>query len=123
MYPGYNTTEAPTGKMVGKGKNQKPEMLTTGKYVARPPLMKIKFANIIQSYKGKKREGLLGFIDSLSTNPVLEAGMFTEGNNLYPRTVSISFGFTVLHQSEVGWEIDGKGKLAWMPGNKKIPFM
>ena len=118
MYPGYNKSEAPTGKMVGKGKNQKPEMAETSKYVARPPLMKVKFANLIKSYKNG---GLLGFIDSLSTNPNMEAGMFKDGSNLYPRVVSISFGFTVLHQTDVGWETDAKGNLSWMP--KKIPFM
>lgn len=118
MYPGYNTNRAPTGEMIGKGKKAKPKTAETGKYVARPPLVKIKFANLIQSYKGG---GLLGFIDSLSTNPVLEAGMFEKGSNLYPRTVTISFGFTVLHQTDVGWEIDQKGKLSWMA--KKIPFM
>ena len=118
MYPGYNVNRAPTGEMIGKGKKAKPKTAVTGKYVARPPLVKIKFANLIQSYKGG---GLLGFIDSLSTNPVLEAGMFEVGGNLYPRTVTISFGFTVLHQTDVGWEINEKGNLSWMA--KRVPFM
>ncbi len=119
MYPGYNVNRAPTGEMIGKGKKAKPKMEVTGKYIARPPLVKIKFANIIKSYRGGG--GLLGFIDSLSTNPVLEAGMFKDSSGLYPRTVTVSFGFTVLHQSDLGWEIDGNGKLGWMA--KKIPFM
>ena len=118
MYPGYNVSRAETGKTIGTGKKAKPETAVTGKYVARPPLVKIKFANLIQSYKGG---GLLGFIDSLSTNPVLEAGMFEAGGKLYPRTVTISFGFTVLHQTDVGWEVNESGKLSWMA--KKIPFM
>ena len=118
LYPGYNTTKAATGNMT-KGANPKPEIVETGKYISRPPLIKIRFANLIKAYKGK---GLLGFVDSLSFTPVMEAGMFEDSKKLYPRTISLSFGFTVLHQEEVGHKINAKGKIEWMPGSKKIPF-
>ncbi len=86
--------------------------------MSRPPLVKIQFANII-SQDGQNK-GLLGFISSLSFNPVIEAGMFTEDIKLYPRTISLSIGFTALHQRELGFEIDEKGKPRRF-GNK-IPF-
>ena len=109
LYPGYNTTKI----------SAQPKPIETGKYISRPPLIKIRFANLIKAYKG---EGLLGFVDSLSFTPVLEAGMFEDKKKLYPRTISLSFGFTVLHQEEVGHKINAKGKIEWMPGSKKIPF-
>ena len=118
LYPGYNTTKTVAGHH-GTGAQKKPIIVETGKYVSRPPLIKIRFANLIKSYKGG---GLLGFVDSLSFNPVIEAGMFSDGSNLYPRTISLSFGFTVLHQEEVGFKIDKKGKIKWMPGSRKLPF-
>ena len=109
LYPGYNTTKI----------SAEPKPIETGKYISRPPLIKIRFANLIKAYKG---EGLLGFVDSLSFTPVMEAGMFEDGTKLYPRTISLSFGFTVLHQEEVGHKINDKNQIEWMPGSKKIPF-
>ena len=132
MYPGYNTQTHDVAKSRpdSSGQQQESFLVTvkTGQYVSRPPLVKIKFANLIKSYLGKKTSkasptGLLGFIGSLSVNPVLEAGMFSSGGNLYPRTITVSFDFTVLHQTDIGWEVNSAGKISWMPGSKKIPFM
>lgn len=114
LYPGYNKiSHIPEKKANKEDASTKP--VETAKYMSRPPLVKIKFANIIDGPGG----GLLGFITSYSFTPVLEAGMF--GNNkLYPRTISLSIGFTVLHQTELGFEIDEAGKVATLG---KIPFI
>jgi hypothetical protein len=126
MYPGYNIKKQRQDKVTSKSQAAV-DPIETGKYMSRPPLVKIKFANIINGPGG----GLLGFISSYSFNPVLEAGMFKErptndeGDFLgsakyYPRTISISLGFTVLHQTELGFEVDSSG------GTKrlgKIPFI
>lgn len=42
--------------------------------------------------------GLLGWISGLSWKPVLEMGMFTGSNELYPKVISISFSFNILHE-------------------------
>ena len=42
--------------------------------------------------------GLLGWISGLSWKPNLEMGMFTTGEELYPKVVSLSFSFNVLHE-------------------------
>jgi hypothetical protein len=39
---------------------------------------------------------------------------------LYPRTISLSIGFTVLHQTELGFEINDAGNVANLG---KIPFI
>lgn len=42
--------------------------------------------------------GLLGWISGLSWKPNLEMGMFTENKQLYPKIISISFSFNILHE-------------------------
>lgn len=107
LYPGYNSKQT---TIVG------PEGVTipveVSKNLSRPPLVKINFGNLIQSMKGN--DGLLGFIDSYSFTPVMEAGMFGK-NSLYPRTIAISLSFTALHQTELGHTTSG-----WMA--TKLPF-
>ena len=97
--------------------------------LAKPPLVRIQFANLIKSDIGidhdedgevsrnfindaGEREfeiidnekatpkvfGLLGWISGLSWKPNLEMGMFTTGEELYPKVVSLSFSFNVLHE-------------------------
>ena len=135
LYPGYETDfsldENPNARyfeevddneavaVYNKNNTPKATMVT-------PPLVKVKFANLIDSMLdtgGKK--GLLGFIDSYTFTPVLEAGMFGSGP-LYPRTISISFNLNVLHQSPVGFmsdeqEIEGDALITkWM--SRKLPF-
>lgn len=66
--------------------------------LSKPPLVRVKFANLIVSKSGV---GLLGWITGLSWKPNLEAGMFTSGGQqgkLYPKIISISFSFNILHE-------------------------
>jgi|TARA_A100001391_G_scaffold149665_1_gene107120 hypothetical protein len=71
-----------------------------GNIISRPPLVKIKFANLIKN--SSNDEGLLGWIDSLSINPVLDMGMFNVNGEFFPKVLSISFNFNVLHQHDLG---------------------
>jgi len=117
LYPAYNVRKhkQTKGEVQSKeGAADKP--IETGKYMSRPPLVKIKFANIINGPGG----GLLGFITSYSFNPVVEAGMFEFNKNFYPRTISLSIGFTVLHQTELGWVANSSGSVSRLG---KIPFI
>ena len=87
---------------------------TAARIMKSPPLVKIKFANLISG----KANGLLGYIDSLSINPVMESGMYSVNKKLYPKVISISFGFNVLHQDTMGWNDENK---QWIP--TKVPFL
>ena len=85
----------------------------SGKIISRPPLVKIKFANLISNGADGP---LLGFLDGLEWNPLLEMGMFHEGASsfkLYPKVISLAFTFNVLHQKDIGWGENNKwdGKL------------
>ena len=83
-----------------------------------------------KSKKKQKIEGLLGFIDSYNFTPSIDAGMFRGGANLYPRNITVTISFTVLHQVELGYaassvgvDKDGNptyGANTWMGG--KLPF-
>ena len=44
--------------------------------ISKAPLIRIKFANLITDSSGKKDDGLLGYITSLSWKPVLDMGFF-----------------------------------------------
>ena len=71
--------------------------------LAKSPLIRLKFANLISDSAGQQEDGLLGYITSLSWNPVLEMGMFTEGGSLYPKVVSLNVSYNVLHEHELGF--------------------
>ena len=69
--------------------------------LSKSPLIRLKFANLIQAGAGSTK-GLLGYITSLSWNPVIEMGMFTDGGSLYPKVVSLNISFGVLHEYDRG---------------------
>jgi len=87
LYPGYK--EQPE-----QGKSPKIE----SQVISRPPLVSVKFANLISSGGG----GQLGYLSGLEWTPVLEMGMFANGKSLYPKVISLSFTLNVLHQATKG---------------------
>ena len=54
--------------------------------------------------KTPKYFGLLGWISGLSWKPNLEMGMFTTGEELYPKVISLSFSYNVLHEETLDQE-------------------
>ena len=85
--------------------------------IAKAPLVKVRFANLIKN--SLNNEGLLGYIDSLAINPVLDMGMFTGGGNFFPKVISLSFNLNVLHQHDLG--ISGSAGVQ-RAGAAKFPF-
>lgn len=51
--------------------------------------------------KSSKRGGLLGWIGGLSWKPNLEAGMFAMSGQFFPKVISMSFQFNVLHEETI----------------------
>ena len=77
--------------------------------ISKAPLVKIKFANLIfdasRGCGGDVRPcGLLGVLSSLQWNPKVSEGFFDPVNKLYPKLITLSIGFSVLHQHTLGWE-------------------
>jgi len=70
--------------------------------LSKSPLVKMKFANLIQESSGD--EGfLLGWISSFSANPVIDMGMFSEGDKLYPKVYNASITFNPQHRNQLGF--------------------
>jgi len=95
-----------------KGASDRLDELATGissnaLSLAKSPLIRLKFANLISDSAGQQEDGLLGYITSLSWNPILEMGMFTEAGALYPKVVSLNISYSVLHEHELGFFPDG----------------
>lgn len=83
--------------------------------MSKSPLIKIKFANVIQAQDG---DGLLGWIDSIDWKPKIESGMFVSGREFYAKSFELSVTLNVLHQKDVG--VDQAGK--WLGDSKRFPF-
>jgi len=107
------------GKMIGEKREA-----DTGNVIGKSPLVKITFGNLIRANKGDG--GLLGWIGSLSWKPNLEMGMFVAApGEFYPKVISLSFDFNVLHQTELGQERSKKETAinGWLAkSNPKFPF-
>jgi len=65
--------------------------------LAKPPLVRVKFANLI----GDNGKGLLGWIGGLGWKPTLDAGMFTDNKEFFPKAITISFSFNILHEQRL----------------------
>jgi hypothetical protein len=74
--------------------------------IAKPPLMRVRFVNWIQSSPNK---GLIAAISGFEYNvDWSEEGVFDYLNNLVPKTISVSCTLNVLHEHDLGWSQDGK---------------
>jgi len=87
------------------------------------PLMKISFGNLIRN--ANTGRGLLGYVNGITFDPLLEYGMFnrkpdkdssaskniaggnSQNNEYYPKTFRLNFEFTVLHEHELGYKRAG----------------
>ena len=121
LYPGY-ITETTTNRSTMEQRTEEAQVFESNdraaytQTMAKSPLIKIKFANLIQN-SAAQGEGLLGFVDGFSMKPDLSMGYFSQDGELYPKVFSISCSFTVLHQHDLGF---GSQK-QWI-GNSNYPF-
>ena len=91
MYPGY------TGQTAGT--------------LSKPPLMKIRFANLIKNSSkgpdpGARVSGLLAAVNAITITPSFDdsTGFFDEGvGRIYPKLFTINCDFTALHEHHMGW--------------------
>ena len=103
LYPDYSYQETGVIRKDGKDVSQ----YSRTRYMTKPPLVSIKFANLISAGKATEKNpsagGQLGYMLGLDWTPVLDMGMFKDGNNLFPKVISLSFTFNVLHQGDRGY--------------------
>ena len=91
LYPVYT---APLSGQGGSG--------SLGRTIKAPPLIRLKFVNMIQSADGNG--SLLGCIEGFNYSPNQAAGFFIETDgSIFPKHYNISFRFTPQHESPLGW--------------------
>ena len=74
------------------------------KVMSKPPLIKISYANLIRART--TGDGLLGWIESLTWTPQMDMGVYTTGQDIYPKVIGLSLTYNVLHQHDLG-HLDG----------------
>ena len=109
LYPSYEATGVSLNpKLVTENKEgQKKFQKNNAALIKAAPLFELKFANLIADAKTKEK-GLIGSIEGLVYAPDLEQDFFSEGNDLFPQTIKLSFQFTVAHTHPLGWNSTGK---------------
>jgi hypothetical protein len=102
------------------------------------PLWRVKFGNLISSANGHP-QGLLGYVNGLTMDPIIEDGMFmfsptpdlpgspgsgrgplrTQGTEYIPKTIRLNFEMTVLHEHPLGWTATSKGAQVFRGGGRR----
>ena len=110
LYPAYLNTGTPTLQQsipLEDGDQGAPQTIVAqegssgAKILAKSPLVRVKFGNLIRSQDGT--QGLLGWIDGVSFAPTLGLGMFVRSNGeFYAKNYELSFTLNVLHEDDVG---------------------
>jgi len=90
------------------------------------PIFKIKMGNLIIKPGQSKvmgeasKIGLPGIIEGFTYDPALEHGVYDPGHDgeIYPKVITAKIQFTVLHDTPLGWYLDGNGngKPRYEPG-------
>ena len=86
-----------------------------GRVISKSPLVKIEYANLIKS-SDTKGGGLLGYITDFSWNPQIDMGYFTDNKKMFPKVITLSLTFNVLHLHDVGFNDKGT------PYSNTFPF-
>ena len=100
------------------------------------PLFKIKFLNWIkgassESIKketaqpfgyGAQDSGLMGYLDGITVNPDLDAGVFQAGMSIFPKVVDLSFNFNVIHEHALGWKKSSSDRYSADPQTANFPY-
>jgi hypothetical protein len=104
LYPSYKLESAKLVDETGMAIENPPKGAS---YMYGSPLVRVKFANLIDNNLGGGGKGLLGWIGGLSVNPVLDHGTFVNGGAHYPKAFTLSFDLNVLHDQTPGWDQNG----------------
>lgn len=83
--------------------------------MSSPPLLKIRFANLIaNSYSSDgdffSDDGLYGYLDGFNYKPEKEAGFFIDKGlgTILPKVIKANLTFNVIHTNPLGWNIENK---------------
>jgi len=72
--------------------------------IQAPPLLKLKFSNLITNHDG---QGLVGKLDGINYVPDFEPGVFERNGRILPKVNKFDCTFTVLHTVALGFNSQG----------------
>jgi len=101
LYPAYSSIQS---EVTPVGSASTTMVTTNALSLAKSPVVRLKFANLIQNNAGA---GLLGWIGSFSATPVIDMGMFNESQQFFPKVYNVSVDFTPQHEFDLGYDSDG----------------
>ena len=113
LYPSYVTPESQGSNMGGT------------RIINSPPLIRVKFANLICDYVNPSR-GLLGYVNGAIniTHGLETSGMFIVENGgdgvIYAKTYEVAFNMNVLHEGTPGFDEKGEGQ--FIDGQGQFPY-
>jgi len=122
LYPTYDDPgAAEPGNYVTINRGQSANALT----MAKPPLMRVRFVNWIQSSPNK---GLIAAISGFEYDADwTDEGCFDYLNNVVPKTITVSCTLNILHEHDLGWSQNGEwlGEINDNPGagGTNFPFV
>ena len=100
LYPGYKSNPSAIGEE-GVVQEENGVNSTSANSISRSPLIKMRFANLVQDSGGGL---LLGWIDGLTFEQTVDSGVFIQNGMHYPKQFSVSITFNVLHQHDLGFD-------------------
>ena len=98
--------------------------------IAKAPLMRLKFLNLITkgfALGSVSETGLLGTVKGFTFSPDIDAGFIDWSNDLNPgglapKVIKVSCEFTVLHEEELGWNLENDWRGDKSEGSSVFPF-
>ena len=98
--------------------------------IAKAPLMRLKFLNLITkgyAMGSVSETGLLGTVKGFTFSPNIDAGFIDSSNDLNPgglapKVIAVSCEFTVLHEEELGWDLENDWRGDKSEGGSVFPF-
>jgi len=96
LYPVYKSMK------IGKSKDA-----TTTNILSTAPVWRIKFANLISKTNSgndsAKKSGLVSYIQNFNFAPDFEQGVIMNGDQIYPKSFSVTLSLTILHEHLPGF--------------------
>lgn len=87
--------------------------------LSRPPLVSIKFANLISSDTIDKK--LVGKYNEINYEYDQDQGVYSENGKIIPKYFKVSIELDVIHTADIGWEIENN-KVLWKGKGSKYPY-
>jgi len=106
LYPVYESV------VIAKAKEKPTRKKITTNVLSTAPVWRIKFANLISKTNSgndsAKKSGLVSYIQNFNFAPDFEQGVIMNGDQIYPKSFSVTLSLTILHEHTPGFSKSDK---------------